>query len=120
MARETITLTRTRTTDAISALVIIRAMEPDSALTFRYSAVARASTGVVKAWNGVRTIQRIGTATPVGVGTAIAPSIDPSTGAPTWTITGGPSGNSAALTLTGAAGVTIDWDINIDATANVL
>ena len=119
MARETMTLPRTTTTDATPTTVIIRAMEPDSAVTIRYSAVARSAGNVVKAWNGVRTLQRAGAAAPAPVGTAIAPSIDPSVGAPAWTIAAGASGNSFALTLTGALATTIAWDINIDATVNV-
>lgn len=119
MARETITLPQATTTDATPLVVTVRAMEPDSAVTIRYSAIARSSAGVVKAWNGVRTLQRIGTAAPTPVGTAIAPSIDPSTGAPTWSISAGASGNSFVLTLTGAAATTITWDITIDANVNV-
>ena len=120
MSRETINVAQTRTIDATPANVIIRSMEPNSAMTMRYSAVARSTGNVVKAWNGVRTVQRAGTAAPSPVGAAIAPNIDPSTGAPTWTVVAGASGNSVILTLTGAAGTTIDWDISIDAVVNVL
>jgi hypothetical protein len=119
MARETINIAQTRTVDATPATVIVRAMEPNSAMTMRYSAVARSSANVVKAWNGVRTIQRSGTDAPAPVGTAIAPDIDPSASAPAWTIAAGASGNSVILTLTGAAATTIDWDISIDAVVNV-
>jgi hypothetical protein len=119
MARETISLPRVTTVDATPVTIVIRAMEANSAMTFRYSAVARSTGNVVKAWNGVRTIQRIGAAAPVAVGTAIAPSIDPIVGAPVWAIVGGVSGNSAALTLTGALATTIHWDISIDAVVNV-
>jgi hypothetical protein len=118
MSFETVIMEQKTTTDATPLVVPLLFVPASAAITIRYSAVAKTTAGVVKAWNGVRTLQRIGTASPVPVGTAIAPDIDPATGAPTWTISAGASGNDFALTFTGAAATTITWDVTIFATVN--
>lgn len=99
-----------QTVDALTITFGAFDLAPDSTAGINVQLFARATDGTSSFWNIVASAKRVGSGTAAIVGTAVTDKIADS-GASTWAMVVGTINSAFNITVTGAAGVTINWGV---------
>jgi hypothetical protein len=118
MAKVAVNPASVTTTDATPTVFIVYPIPPDTSANLLLFLNAKSTAGDVFAGVLSRIVKRVGSGAATPVGVAVVVSSQKDAGATTWNAGIGAQGNNLIITVTGAVGVTIRWNVSGDVQTN--